>query len=148
MKTKKVLLGSALFLAANAHAGQFDKGGQPYLLHPLAVMQFLNTDDEELQCIAILHDVLEDTAVTVGELLAIGFTDRVVAGVVALTKLSGQSYEDYKLGVFANVDAMKVKMADLRHNTDIRRLEGVTQKDHDRIAKYHEFYFELQERLA
>lgn len=62
--------------------------------------------------------------------------------------MPGQSYDEYKEGVFANEDAMRVKMADLRHNTDIRRLKGVTQKDLDRLAKYNRFFMELQARLA
>ena len=71
-----------------------------------------------------------------------------IAGVKALTKMPGQSYDEYKEGVFANEDAIRVKMADLRHNTDIRRLKDVTQKDLDRLAKYNRFFMKLQSRLA
>lgn len=144
---KGELLGKVLVLATNAHAGQFDKGGNPYILHPLKVMHYLKTDDEELQCIALLHDVIEDTKTTWDDLRAIGCTNRVIDAVVALTKMPGQSYEEYKLGVFANPDAMKVKMADLRHNTDIRRLKGVSEKDIERMAKYNRFYLELHSRM-
>ena len=70
-----------------------------------------------------------------------------IKGIRALTKQPGQTYEEYKDGVFANIDAMRVKMADLRHNTDIRRLKGVTEKDIARIAKYQVFYMEIQARL-
>lgn len=145
---KGELLGKVLVLATNAHAGQFDRGGRPYILHPLKVMHYLKSDDEELQCMALLHDVVEDTNTTWHDLEAIGCTPRVIAGVKALTKMPGQSYDEYKEGVFANEDAMRVKMADLRHNTDIRRLKGVTQKDLDRLAKYNRFFMELQSRLA
>jgi (p)ppGpp synthase/HD superfamily hydrolase len=141
---KGELLGHALVLATNAHAGQFDRGGKPYILHPLKVMHYLKSDDEELQCMALLHDVVEDTKTTWDDLEAIGCTPRVIAGVKALTKLPGQTYDEYKARVFANGDAMLVKMADLRHNTDIRRLKGVTEKDIDRMAKYNRFYLELQ----
>jgi len=141
------MLDKALHLATNAHHGQFDKGGRPYILHPLRVMSFIKEDDEELQCIALLHDVVEDTATTYVELGEAGMTLRVIEGVAALTKQKGYSYESYKDQVFANRDAMIVKMADLRHNTDIRRLKGVTQKDTQRIAKYHLFYSELKEKL-
>ena len=144
---KGELLGKVLVLATNAHAGQFDRGGKPYILHPLKVMHYLKTNDEELQCVALLHDVIEDTHVTWAELRDIGCTDRVLETVAALTKMPGQSYDEYKEGVFANVDAMRVKTADLRHNTDIRRLKGVTQKDIDRIAKYNRFYLEIQSKL-
>lgn len=144
---KGELLGKVLVLATNAHAGQFDRGGKPYILHPLKVMHYLKTDDEELQCIALLHDVVEDTNTSWHDLVEIGCTDRVIAGVRALTKMPGQTYDEYKEVVFANEDAMRVKLCDLRHNTDIRRLKGVTQKDIDRIAKYNRFYLEIQTRL-
>lgn len=144
---KGELLGKVLVLATNAHAGQFDRGGKPYILHPLKVMHYLKTDDEELQCIALLHDVVEDTDTSWKDLEAIGCTERVLNAVRALTKLPGQTYDEYKEVVFANEDAMRVKLCDLRHNTDIRRLKGVTQKDIDRIAKYNRFFLEIQARL-
>ena len=145
---KGELLGKVLVLATNAHAGQFDRGGKPYILHPLKVMHYLKSDDEELMCVALLHDVIEDTKTTWADLKEIGCTDRVLDAVSALTKMPGQSYDDYKEEVFLNEDAMRVKMADLRHNTDIRRLKGVTQKDLDRLAKYNQFYLELQAKLT
>lgn len=141
------MLASAIHLATNAHNGQFDKGGKPYILHPLRVMSYIRQDDEELQCIALLHDVIEDTDVTYLELGEAGMSLRVIEGVMALTKQKGYSYDAYKEQVFKNPDAMIVKMADLRHNTDIRRLKGVTQKDTQRIAKYHLFYAELKQKL-
>jgi len=144
---KGELLGKVLVLATNAHAGQFDRGGKPYILHPLKVMHYLKTDDEELQCIALLHDVIEDTKTTWKDLEDIGCTDRVLNAVRALTKMPGQSYDEYKEVVFANEDAMRVKLCDLRHNTDIRRLKGVTQKDIERMAKYNQFFLEIQARL-
>ena len=144
---KGELLGKVLVLATNAHAGQFDRGGKPYILHPLKVMHYLKTDDEELQCIALLHDVVEDTDTSWKDLEALGCTERVLNAVRALTKLPGQTYDEYKEVVFANEDAMRVKLCDLRHNTDIRRLKGVTQKDVDRIAKYNRFFLEIQAKL-
>ena len=144
---KGELLGKVLVLATNAHAGQFDRGGNPYILHPLKVMHYLKTDDEELQCIALLHDVIEDTDTSWKDLEALGCTERVLTAVRALTKLPGQTYDEYKEVVFANEDAMRGKLCDLRHNTDIRRLKGVTQKDIDRIAKYNRFFLEIQAKL-
>lgn len=144
---KGELLGKVLVLATNAHAGQFDRGGNPYILHPLKVMHYLKTNDEELQCIALLHDVIEDTKTTWQDLADIGCTPRILLAVKALTKMPGESYDQYKLNVFANVDAMKVKLADLRHNTDIRRLKGVTEKDIARMAKYNQFFMEIQAKL-
>lgn len=146
--TFRKLLGKALVLATNAHADQFDKAGQPYILHPLAVMNILQTTDEQLQCIALLHDVLEDTDTSVDDLYAIGCTNRIVDAVLMLTKAEGQTYEEYKACVCSNEDAMRVKMADLQHNSDIRRLKGVTNKDLIRTAKYQQFYLEIQSQLA
>lgn len=146
--TKGEMLGSMLLIATNAHAGQFDRGGSPYILHPLKVMHYLKSDDEELQVIALGHDVIEDTNVTYEELRLAGMSERVISAIQALTKLPGESHEDYKARVFANEDAMRVKMADLRHNTDIRRLKGIREKDFARLAKYHTFYLEIKERLG
>lgn len=141
------MLAAMLVIATNAHAGQFDKGGNPYILHPLKVMHYTKSLDEEIQVIALGHDVIEDTTVTYKDLAAAGISDRAIAGIRALTKLPGQTLDEYKEGVFANPDAMIVKAADLRHNSDIRRLKGVTEKDIARIAKYMQFYSEIQARL-
>ena len=145
---KGELLDKVLHLAVNAHHGQFDRGGTPYILHPLKVMHYLKTDDEELMCIAILHDVIEDTKTTWNDLKAIGCSDRILKALFALTKFPGYTYEEYKQCVFENADAMKVKKADLRHNSDIRRLKGVREKDIERISKYHKFYIEIEQRLT
>lgn len=141
---KGEMLNKMLVLATNRHAGQFDRGGNPYILHPLKVMYYLKSDDEELQCIALAHDLIEDTDTTFAELKDLGFTDRVIEGIRCLTKMPGESYDDYKQRVKANKDAVKVKMCDLRHNTDLRRLKGVTEKDMARMEKYHRFFMELK----
>ena len=145
----KSQLSHMLILATQRHDGQFDKGGAPYILHPLKVMHYLRSEDEELQCIALGHDLVEDTFDSVSEgvtfLTNRGFSTRVISGIVALTKIEGESFEQYKERVKTNPDAVLVKMADLRHNSDIRRLKGVTQKDVERIERYHRFYMELRE---
>lgn len=145
---KGEMLDIAILIAVNAHHGQFDKGGNPYILHPLKVMHYLKSDDEELQCIAVLHDVVEDCSVTFQDLLDAGLSIRVVDAIRCLTKQVGQSYKEYQFEVRSNRDAMLVKMADLRHNSDIRRLKGVTEKDLERVAKYQRFYMELRCALA
>jgi (p)ppGpp synthase/HD superfamily hydrolase len=132
-----------LVLATQAHDGQFDKGGRPYILHPLAVMHKLHTDDEELQCIALGHDIIEDTYVTIFDLQEKGFSKRIVDGIAAMTKYKYQTVNEYKVQITSNVDAMQVKKEDLRHNSDIRRLKGVTKKDIERMAQYHKFWLEL-----
>ena len=145
---KGEMLGRMLVLCTNAHSGQFDRGGHPYILHPLRVMSFLNSDDEELQCIAVGHDVIEDTSTTYADLRSAGMSTRVIEGIRALTIVPGETHEEYKVRVFANRDAMRVKLCDLRHNSDIRRLKGVTAKDIARVARYHTFYLEIQAQLG
>lgn len=141
------MLGKMLVIVTNAHSGQYDRGGNPYILHPLKVMHYTRSDDEEIQCIALGHDVIEDTDVTYKDLRDAVISERVIEGIRALTKIPGQTYDEYKQGVFANHDAMIVKMADLRHNTDIRRLKGISEKDIARMAKYHQFYLEIQAKV-
>ena len=144
---KGEMLDKMLHIAVNAHHGQFDKGGNPYILHPLKVMHYLKTDDEELMCIAVLHDTIEDTSFTYVDLREAGISDRVIDGVRALTKVPGETLDEYKARVFANRDAMLVKKEDLRTNSDLRRLKGVTEKDLSRMAKYQMFYFEIEQKL-
>jgi (p)ppGpp synthase/HD superfamily hydrolase len=139
------LLNKMLIFVVNKHAGQFDKGGRPYVLHCLAVMHKLRTDDEELQCIAIGHDVIEDTDATYQDLRDIGMTERVIDGIRCMTKVPGETYDEYKVKVKSNVDSRKAKKKDLGHNSDIRRLKGVTDKDIARLARYFQFYMELDE---
>lgn len=140
---KGELLNKMLVLATNRHANQFDKGGNPYILHPIAVMHLLENADEEQQCIALGHDMVEDCGVTYAELREMGFTNRIIEGIRCLTKVPGETYDEYKNKVKSNPDSVKVKIADLRHNTDIRRLKGVSQKDMARMEKYFHFYMEL-----
>jgi ABC-type taurine transport system substrate-binding protein len=115
-------------------------------------MHYVRSDDEEVQCIALGHDLVEDTFPNVAEGVAFlryhGFSERVIAGIVALTKVPGESFEAYKERVKANPDAVQVKMADLRHNSDIRRLKGVREKDIARVVKYHQFYLELKTTIC
>jgi (p)ppGpp synthase/HD superfamily hydrolase len=145
-------LNAMLLYAVGVHADQYDRAGKPYIMHTLKVMHYLNSDDEELQCIAVGHDCVEDNKnkthdESYEKLRLIGMSERIVAGIKALTKVEGESLDNYKLRVLANVDAMMVKKADLRHNSDIRRLKGVSAKDLERIEKYHRFYLEIEAEL-
>ena len=124
-------LSQMLSLVTAKFDGIFDKGDQPYVLHCLKVMHYTKSDDEEIQCIALGHDFIEDIFkgnVEEGTefLRSRGFTERIIAGIVAMTKVPEEPYEEYKAKVKRNPDSIRVKMADLRHNTDIRRLKGVT----------------------
>jgi len=148
MKNNK-LLAKAIQIATNAHDGQFDSTGLPYILHPLSVMAILNTKDELLNCIAILHDVVEDTSITLDDLRKEGFPEIVVRAVDALTKRkdSSETYDEYKQRVFDCYYAMRVKLADLTHNTDITRQKGIREKDLQNVLKYQIFYNEITIRL-
>jgi guanosine-3',5'-bis(diphosphate) 3'-pyrophosphohydrolase len=141
---KGELLGKFIAFAAAAHAGQFDKAGEPYILHVLEVLHGVRSEDEEVQCIAVGHDLLEDTKTTVEDLIELGATERIVSGILALTKQNGESYNTYRKKVLANADAMKVKKSDLKHNSDITRLKGITDKDVARMGKYMAFYTEIE----
>ena len=124
----------AFEIAKEAHAGQTDKAGLDYILHPLQVAAEVTTDEEK--AVALLHDIIEDTDVTASELLAKGLPDNVVEAVKALTKKHNQNYAAYLAGVKKNRLATAVKLADLKHNSDLSRLEKITQKDRERAEKY------------
>lgn len=139
---KGEMLSKMISLAVERHAGQFDKGGRPYILHPLTVMHRLRTDDEELQCIAVGHDLIEDTDVSKYELER-QFNNRIADGIDALTRYPTISEAQYRRRIIENLDAIRVKIEDLRHNSDICRLKGLREKDIARIKRYYEFYVEL-----
>ena len=124
----------ALAIARKAHAGQVDKAGVDYIQHPLYVASQVKTEQEK--AIALLHDVLEDSDITVADLLAYGLSNKVVTAVQTLTKKKGQSYQDYLEKVKSNNLARVVKLADLKHNSDLSRLKSVTNTDYDRVEKY------------
>jgi (p)ppGpp synthase/HD superfamily hydrolase len=138
-------LATAIALASSEFLGKFDRGGKPYILHCLEVARMLRSDDMELIAAAVLHDLFEDTNVTAAELRSRGFTERVITAVLCVTKMPGESEEEYKAKVRSNKDAIRIKMSDLQHNSDIRRLKGVTEKDVKRIEKYMKFYDELKQ---
>jgi (p)ppGpp synthase/HD superfamily hydrolase len=109
----------ALQIAAKAHEGQRDKEGLPYILHPLRVMAAVTGEDAQI--VAVLHDVIEDTAVTADDLRAAGFASAVVAAVERVTHRKGEPYADYVVGCKADDVARRVKLADLTDNTRLDR---------------------------
>lgn len=145
---KGEMLATMLVLAVNGHAGQFDKGGNPYILHPLKVMHYLKSDDEELQCMALGHDLFEDTNVTKQLMREKGISERVIDGIWCGTRIPGETQAEYEERVLANADTMRWKKCDLRHNSDIRRLKGITEKDVARVAKYMKFHARIDAKLA
>lgn len=130
------ILAKAIQFASEKHLNQIDKGGHPYILHPLRIMMRLRTSDEELMAIAVLHDVMEDCGVTTSDLADIGMPWRVIEGVNCLTMKPGQTYESYIESLRGFLDALLVKREDLRDNSDITRLKGVSEKDVLRMQKY------------
>ncbi|HEV2733588.1 MAG TPA: HD domain-containing protein [Longimicrobiaceae bacterium] len=128
-------LEDAISLAVQAHRGQKDSAGAPYILHPLRMMFRVETDAEKI--VAVLHDVVEDTAWTLDGLRAEGFPEDVVAAVDHLTRRESESYEEFVRRAAAHPVARRVKIADLEDNMDVRRTGTVTQKDVDRLTRYH-----------
>jgi (p)ppGpp synthase/HD superfamily hydrolase len=128
------MLDKAIQCAVKAHAGQKDKAGAPYILHPLRIMMKMENQDGMIA--AMLHDVVEDSSVTLADLRAEGFSDEVIAAVDHLTRREGEAYEIFINRLRHNPLAVKVKLADLEDNMDIRRIENVTERDIERIQKY------------
>lgn len=124
----------AIAIAAQAHAGQLDKAGQPYILHSLRVM--LRMTDDHARMAAVLHDVVEDTAVTLAALEREGFPRAVLAAVQALTKLPGETRLEAAARSKADPLALAVKLTDNAENMDLSRIAEPTAKDLARLAEY------------
>ena len=133
-------LGHAISIVAKAFENKCDKGGQPYILHCLHVMYKMPENDPELRMIAVFHDLIEDTTWTLEDLKALGFSQRVIFGVQALTHDPDMPYMDYIKMISFNSDATKVKIADLDHNSRMMRMKGLRKKDFERLEKYHIAY--------
>jgi (p)ppGpp synthase/HD superfamily hydrolase len=125
----------AIAIAAEAHAGQTDKAGAPYILHPLRMMMGLTSDEERI--VAVLHDVCEDCpGWTFERLRGDGFSEEILAALDSVTKREGEAYEEFALRAAANPIGRRVKLADLRDNSDLSRITNPSVEDHERIAKY------------
>ena len=127
-------LEEAIRIALEAHRGQKDRAGAPYLLHPLRVMLRLRTDPERMA--AVLHDVVEDTAWTLDDLRARGFPAEVIEAVDRLTRRPGEPYDAVVERAAAHPVARRVKLADLEDNLDLRRLGEVSAEDLERLGRY------------
>ena len=121
------LLERAILLAVQAHRGQVDRSGAPYILHPLRVMFRVETENERIA--AVLHDVVEDTDWTLDGLRAEGFPEEIVQAVDCLTRREGESYDDRVARAAAHPIARRVKLADLEDNMDARRLTRWSEED-------------------
>jgi (p)ppGpp synthase/HD superfamily hydrolase len=133
-KSQAKLLEKAIILAAEAHKGQVDKAGRPYILHHLRMMAKMKTDSEMIA--ALLHDVAEDMPWTMTRLRKEGFPSEVLKAIRCLTKRKGEDYMDFVARAASNPIARKVKIADLEDNMDVRRISNFTPRDGERIAKY------------
>lgn len=128
------LLDRAIAIAEQQHAGQVDKAGRPYVEHPKRVMQSMSTDAERI--VAVLHDVVEDTDLTLDQLAAEGFPDYILAALESVTRKTGETYDAFVLRASNNPIGRRVKYADLRDNADLSRIPKPTDADRARTAKY------------
>lgn len=135
----------ALELALIYHAKQKDKAGQPYYLHPVRVMKKCNNQKEKI--VSLLHDILEDTVCTKEILKGYDFSPEIIEAVVAITKVKGEAEDDYYKRVVKNNIAIKVKQFDLEDNMDITRLPVLTNKDIERLKKYHKYWLQIKTLL-
>lgn len=131
------MLSKMIKIVATEFEGVYDRGNNPYILHCLYVMNTVANMGEVAMICGSGHDLLEDTKWTAKDLYASGFSEEVVNNLVTLTHKKEESYDDYiKRIANSNKICIAVKLADLRHNSDITRLKGLTKKDFDRLEKY------------
>ncbi len=128
------MLKKALEIAKRAHAGQKDKGGHPYIEHPVTVARMVR--GRQAKIVALLHDVCEDSEITLEDLKKAGFSRRIVAAVDAVTKRQGERYRHYLMRVKNNRLATRVKIADATHNSDFSRISGYSPADIARSERY------------
>ena len=124
----------AIEIAVEAHKGQMDKAGMPYILHPLRLMFQMKTDNEKMA--AVLHDVVEDSDWTLDDLKKEGFNCEVLKAVSLLTRDDNDSYDEFVQKAASNPISKAVKIADITDNLDLSRISNVTDKDVARVKKY------------
>jgi (p)ppGpp synthase/HD superfamily hydrolase len=135
-------LEKAIHIAVQAHAGQTDKAGSPYILHPLRLMLEMRSETEMIA--AVLHDVVEDSEWTLDTLRAEGFSEEILSAADCLTRRQGESYTAFIERIKENAIARRVKLADLEDNMDITRISILTEKDVKRLKKYHHAWKKLR----
>jgi len=127
-------LEEAIILAANAHRGQKDKAGAPYILHPLRLMMQMKSETERIA--AVLHDLIEDTACSLEELSKAGYSQEILDALDCLTRRHDETYSAFIDRVKENPLAVKVKLADLEDNLNIKRFKNIAEKDLLRLNRY------------
>lgn len=128
------LIDKALKIAVKAHDGQFDKGGNPYIFHPVWVALHCRSEDERI--VALLHDVIEDSDITLDDLSKEEFPKRIIESVDRITRKKGESYCAYINRVAINQIARRVKVQDLFHNSDLSRIPNPNENDIERVKRY------------
>ena len=136
---------AALKLCFEAHKDQTDKSGMPYVFHPFHLAEAMQ--DEKTTIVALLHDVIEDTAYTLDDLRGMGFSHDVLAAIALMTHEDGVPYMEYVGRIKENPIARAVKLADLLHNSDLSRLETITPRDEERAEKYKKAIALLEESI-
>jgi (p)ppGpp synthase/HD superfamily hydrolase len=139
---KMNLIDISLKIAIEAHEGQIDKAGKPYILHPIRLM--LKMKDDKALSAAILHDVVEDSDITEEDLRNRGIPDDVIDAVLCLTKRENESYDVFLERVLKNNIATIVKIADIEDNMNILRLQNLSDYDLKRLKKYHRAWKKLK----
>lgn len=124
----------AMKIAFDAHKNQVDKNGMPYIYHPIHLAEQMN--DEATTCVSLLHDVIEDADITIESLIEEGFNDEIIVAIALMTHDETVTYMDYVKMIKYNPIAKIVKLADLKHNSDLSRLDNVDEKAIKRVAKY------------
>jgi (p)ppGpp synthase/HD superfamily hydrolase len=135
-------LSKAIQLAAQVHADQADRYGQPYILHPLRVM--FRVEGDAARIAAVLHDIIEDSPFTLDDLRHEGFSEEVVTLVDHLTRREEETYEDYIARAASHPVARLIKRADLEDNMDLRRMGSVSEEDLERLQRYFKAWIRLQ----
>jgi Guanosine polyphosphate pyrophosphohydrolases/synthetases len=137
-------LTKAIIIAAKAHDGQTDKGGNPYILHPIRLM--LNALNEQEKIVALLHDVVEDSEITLDDLRNEGFSEEIIEAVDRLTRRPTETYDEFIERIEDNDIARRVKILDLLDNSMMSRIKNPSEKDLERLKKYRKALEILRER--
>lgn len=135
-------LEDAIQLATKAHQGQVDKAGEVYILHPLRVM--FAVEGETARIVAVLHDVVEDSAYSFDDLRVMGYSEDILTALDCLTRRDDETYEQFVDRAKQNTMARQVKLADIEDNMDVRRLTDITEKDFNRLQRYRQAWAVLK----
>jgi hypothetical protein len=139
------LLGRAVAIAAIAHQDQLDKAHAPYILHPLRLLMRGETIEEQI--VAVLHDVVEDSDWTLAQLAAEGFPAAIVTAIECLTRRAEETYDQFLDRVLTSDLATRIKRYDLEDNMTLTRLKSLSEKDLQRLQRYHQAHQRIMNRI-